>query len=160
MSNRKRFGLILLATSAMCFMFIRAPASYGLTKETILNGNALYHPLAAAPLPTLKSLPDLTVKEIDVTSDSRIKVVLSNLGDAPSTRCILNIKVFKGILSQVLYSTRLNVPAIPPHQDKTLFFNTKGRAVEGNSIKAIVDATRVVEESDEENNEENLTTAP
>jgi hypothetical protein len=95
-----------------------------------------------------------------IVGSSKLRIIVQNQGEAPAPQCVLQIKVFKGILSDVLYSTRMNVPAIPAHQKKVLFFNTKGRPLEGNSIKAIIDSTNAVEEADEENNEENLTTAP
>jgi subtilase family serine protease len=106
------------------------------------------------------ALPDLIVKEIKIVGTSKLRVVVQNQGSAAAPKCVLQIKVFKGILSDVLYSTRLSVPALPSHQTKVLIFNTRGRPLDGNSIRAIVDPTNLVEEADEDNNEENLITAP
>ncbi len=105
-------------------------------------------------------LPDLTVKEIKIMGTGKVKVMVKNIGDKASAQCLLSIKVFAGITSKLLYSTRIPVPAIAPQQSKILFFNTMGRPLDGNSINAVIDSAQAVKESREDNNEENLITAP
>ena len=160
MSNRKRLRMFLLAAMIICQGFVPAHVLQGSSKIEGGKDSMPDRLVEAGMINTASALPDLIVKEISIVGTSKIKIVVQNIGDGASQRCTLNVKVFAGIMSKVLYSTRMAVPAILPHKTKSLFLNTKGRPVDGNSIKAIVDAANAVTESDEANNEENLITAP
>ncbi len=150
----------LLAAIIICPGLLPARDVQGTSKIENGKNNTPHMLVEAGKINTPPALPDLIIKEIRIVGTSKVKIVVQNAGDGASQICALNVKVFAGIMSKVLYSTRITVPAILPHKTKALFFNTKGRPVEGNSIKAIVDATNAVTESDEENNEGNLITAP
>lgn len=160
LKGRTKTLVIIVCAAATCAVLISSPAVGALS--LVRNCNSVRQPARGMTISTnfAEPLPDLTVRDIKIVKGKSIRVVIRNLGTKASTPCVLSIKVFNGILSDVLYSTRMNVPAILPHSKKTLFFNTRGRPLEGNSIKAVVDATNVVTESDEDNNENSLTTAP
>lgn len=160
MSNTDRVRISLLAAMIICYGLVPAHDLQGSPKIERGKTDMPHRLVEAGMINTAPALPDLIVKEITIVGTSKIKIVVQNVGDEASEQCTLNVKVFAGITSKVLYSTRLSVPAILPHKTKSLFFNTRGRPVEGNSIKAIVDAANAVSEADEENNEENLITAP
>ena len=157
--TRELLATILIG-AATCCLLIQAQTNTARAKGLAINGeaNRKLHPMP--PGGRVEPLPDLLVNKIKVIGTSKLKVVVRNQGEAGAPQCVLNIKVYAGITSKLLYSTRLSVPPMPANKSKVLFFNTKGRSLDGNSIKAMVDATNVVQESDEENNEENLTAAP
>ncbi len=160
MKSRTKALMILACASAICALLISSPIVRALSLAR--DCNSVRQPAPGLSISTnfAEPLPDLTVRDIKIVKGKTIRVVIHNLGTKASTPCVLSIKVFNGILSDVLYSTRMNVPAILPHSNKILSFNTRGRPLEGNSIKAVIDATNVVTESDEDNNENNLTSAP
>ncbi len=160
MCNRKRLRIYLLAAMIICPGLLPAHDLHGRAKIERGKDSMPQTVVVARMINQPPALPDLIVKEISIVGTSKIRIAVQNIGDGASQVCTLNVKVFAGITSKALYSTRIAVPAILPHQTRSLFFNTRGRPVDGNSIKAIVDAADVVTESDEENNEENLITAP
>ena len=158
-ATRELLATLLLAAAPLC-LNKQAQTNRAHAKALLINREANHNPRSMHLRARVESLPDLIVKEIKIVGTSKIRVVVENLGKAVAPQCVLNIKVYAGITSKLLYSTRLTVPPIPANKSKVLFFNTKGRSLDGNSIKATADASNVVGESDEENNEENLITAP
>jgi hypothetical protein len=105
-------------------------------------------------------LPDLIVRgnEFEFDGNKIVNVYVSNNGDAPSRRCILELTVRKIGSARVGRVTRAVIPAIQPGKyvkipvDATKILPNDVN-LKDTTFKVIADATKINAESNEGNNE-------
>jgi hypothetical protein len=103
---------------------------------------------------------DLTIKHyaFSVVDNKKIKIQVLNLGSIGSAPCILRLTVRKINGTPVGRVTQIALPAILPNQDKTVFIDTdqilpNNVALKDTTFRLNADATSLVIESNEANNE-------
>jgi hypothetical protein len=127
--------------------------------STCLLVVCLFHPLLAAPSPTV-DLPDLKVRQylFTLTNDKGLRVQVANYGKAASKPCRLELTVRKingAAVGRTMYGT---IPAIEPGKGAWVLLRADGIlpknvSLKDTTFKLIADATKLVAESDEDNNE-------
>jgi subtilase family serine protease len=116
--------------------------------------------LATSSLSSRPAMPDLIVRgnEFEFVGNKMVNVYVSNNGDAPSKRCILELTVRKIGDSRVGRVKRATIPAIQPGQFVKILVNATSilpNAVnlKDTTFKVIADSTNLNAESNEGNNE-------
>jgi subtilase family serine protease len=113
--------------------------------------NAFLKPLAS---------PDLAIGsyEFAPTNDKVVRVRIVNRGNAPAAACrlLLTVRKINGVA--VGRKTQINVPALAANKETWLLVNAKSIlpnnvALEATTFRLNVDATELVNELDENNNE-------
>jgi hypothetical protein len=104
--------------------------------------------------------PDLTIKQFlfPPTNDKALRVLVVNQGNAASGACRLVLTVRKINGTAVGRQTHVNVPALAPGKNVWLVIDAKSIlpnnvSLQSTTFKLNVDATGIVAESDETNNE-------
>ena len=104
--------------------------------------------------------PDLRIKQFifSPANDKAMKVHLVNSGNAPSQLCILRLTLRKINGVPVGRVTEVKLPPLAPGKDTWLVINAKSilpnnLSLESTTFKLNADATSIVGESDEANNE-------
>jgi hypothetical protein len=148
MMNRMKliFAALLLASTA-------APAfSQGPTRvQTQL-------PAPPDRLSARPGKPDLRVEQFVFAGEKALRVRVANVGSAPSGPCVLRLTVRKINGVAVGRTTEVNLPAIAAGKDRWVAVNAKGIlpnniTLESTTFRLNADATEVVAESKEDNNE-------
>lgn len=105
-------------------------------------------------------MPDLIVRgnEFEFVGDKMVNVYVSNNGDAPSKRCVLELTVRKIGDANVGRVTKATIPALQPGKFAKILVNATSilpNAVnlKDTTFKAVADSTNVNAESNEGNNE-------
>lgn len=145
--------IICLSIVIICALQV-APA-----KDSLFKASADNKVLASSA--TLKpAMPDLIVRgnEFEFVGNKAVNVYVSNNGDAPSTRCILELTVRKIGDAAVGRVKRATIPAIQPGKYVKIPVNATSilpNAVnlKDTTFKVIADATNIITESNENNNE-------
>lgn len=116
------------------------------------------HPLLARTF--VAEPPDLTIGQYQFvpSNDKALRVLVMNKGETASTACRLELTVRKingTAVGRTMYAT---IPAIPAGGEKWVLLDAKGilpKAVslKDTTFKLIADATKLVTESKEDNNE-------
>ncbi|MGB7923501.1 MAG: CARDB domain-containing protein [Pyrinomonadaceae bacterium] len=119
----------------------------------------LFHSLPARPH-VAADLPDLKIKryEFDSYNDKRVRAQVANDGKAASKPCRLELAVRKinGVAAtRTAYET---IPAIEPGKEEWVTLNASGIlqsaiSLQDTTFRLTVDETRIVAESNEDNNE-------
>jgi hypothetical protein len=135
-----------------------------LAKASVFDGDA-GHDGAAAPRSTSTvslnpPMPDLIVRgnEFEFAGSKTVNVYVSNNGDAPSTRCILELTVRKIGAANVGRVTKATIPALQPGKftkipvDATSILPNNVN-LKDTTFKVIADSTNMNAESNEGNNE-------
>ena len=115
------------------------------------------------PAPTNKikaksGKPDLRVEEFVFAGDKALRVRVANVGGAPSGPCVLRLTVRKINGVAVGRVTEVNLPAIAAGKERWVAVNAKeilpnNVSLESTTFRLDVDATAVVAELKEDNNE-------
>lgn len=105
-------------------------------------------------------LPDLQIRQFvfSPTNDKAIKIHLANTGGGASVLSILRLTVSRINGVSVSRVAEIKLPPLAPGKDKWLVINAKGIlptnvSLESTTFKLNADATSLVVESDEANNE-------
>jgi CARDB len=132
-------------------------------RNSVLNGNLEQNSLALLSAPNLNldpAAPDLIVRgnEFEFAGDKMVNVYVSNNGDAPSRRCILELTVRKIGNAAVGRVTRATIPALQPGKFVKIPVNAtnilpKPVNLKDTTFKVIADSTNINAESNEDNNE-------
>ena len=119
----------------------------------------LFHPMLARPR-VAADLPDLKISQYEFVSnnDKRLRVLVANDGKAASAPCRLELAIRKINGSAVTRSASETVPALKPGKEEWVTLSATGILPSAISLKdttfrLIVDETRIVAESNEDNNE-------
>ena len=132
-------------------------------KNPVLNNDV--ENTKAAPPPALTvglnaPMPDLIVRgnEFEFVGNKMVNVYVSNNGDAPSKRCVLELTVRKIGDASVGRVTRATIPALQPGKYVKIPVNATNilpNAVnlKDTTFKAVADSTNLNAESNEGNNE-------
>jgi hypothetical protein len=134
-----------------------------LAKNPVFNDNMGNHSFASLSTSTVSlnaPMPDLIVRgnEFEFVGNKTVNVYVSNNGDAPSKRCVLELTIRKIGDASVGRVKRATIPAIQPGKfvkipvDAT---NILPNAVnlKDTTFKVIADSTNINAESNEGNNE-------
>lgn len=121
--------------------------------------SCLFHPQLARTR-VAADLPDLKIRQYEFvsTNDKRLRVQVANDGKAASKPCRLELAVRKINGSAVTRSADANVPAIEPGKEEWVTVNASGIlqaaiSLKDTTFRLTVDETRIVAESNEDNNE-------
>jgi hypothetical protein len=147
----------------ICFSLIAACAlQVALAKKSSFD-NAAGDGVAPSSTSTVRSspaMPDLIVRgnEFEFVGNKMVNVYVSNNGDAPSGRCVLELTVRKIGDARVGRVTRATIPGIQPGKYTKIFVNAASilpNAVnlKDTTFKVIADSTNIITESNEGNNE-------
>ena len=129
-----------------------------------IGGNALLVPAhsraTAQPVNAYAAQPDLRIKQFlfSPANDKTMKVHILNSGNALSQLCFLRLTVRKINGVPVGRVTEVKLPPLAPGKDTWLVINAKSIlpnniSLESTTFKLNADATSIVGESDEGNNE-------
>ena len=134
-----------------------------LAKNSIFNDNAEQSGVALLSTTTMSvnaPMPDLIVRgnEFEFVGNKMVNVYVSNNGDAPSTRCVLELTVRKIGDASVGRVTRAVIPALQPGKFAKIPVNATSilpNAVnlKDTTFKVVADTTNINAESNEGNNE-------
>jgi len=148
MMNRMKliFAVLLLASAAA------PPLSQGQTRA---------HTQSPAPPDRLQARPgqpDLRVEQFVFAGEKALRVRVANVGSAPSGPCILRLTVRKINGVAVGRTTEVKLPAIPAGKERWVSINAQSIlpnnvTLESTTFRLNADATEVVAESKEDNNE-------
>jgi subtilase family serine protease len=116
--------------------------------------------LLLQPLTTSRELPDLTIKryEFDSYNNKRVRVQIANEGKAASARCRVELSIRKVKGSAVTRTVVEEVPAIAQGKEEWITLDAGGIlqspvTLQETTFRLIVDESRAVPESNEDNNE-------
>lgn len=114
----------------------------------------LAHSRVAADLPDLK----ISQYEFVSTNDKRVRVLIANDGKAASAPCRLELAIRKINGSAVTRSAYETIPAIKPGKEEWVTLSATGIlpaaiSLKDTTFRLIADETRIVAESNEDNNE-------
>lgn len=132
-----------------------------LKKSTALTALLLhlFQPLLAGPR-AAANLPDLKITQYEFVSknDKRLRVLVANDGKAASKPCRLELGIRQINGSAVTRTASEAVPAIEPGKEEWVTVSATGILQAAISLKEttfrlIVDETKIVAESNEDNNE-------
>jgi hypothetical protein len=103
---------------------------------------------------------DLTIKTFSLSPvlTKNVKVLVANIGNKVSNACVLRLTIRKINGVPVGRTTQILIPAIPPGQDQTFIINAaqilpNNVALKDTTFRLNVDATSIVAELSEANNE-------
>jgi subtilase family serine protease len=126
---------------------------------TSLLLGCLFHPLSARSRVTA-DLPDLRIKQYEFvsTNDKTLRVLVENDGKAASQPCRLELAVRKINGTAVTRTAFETVPAIEPGKEEWVELTASGIlqaaiSLKDTTFRLTVDETRIVAESNEDNNE-------
>jgi subtilase family serine protease len=148
----------------VCLGLVAACAlQVALAKSSFFKGYAENNNVAALSTPVVRSrpaMPDLIVRgnEFEFVGNKTVNVYVSNNGDAPSGRCILELTVRKIGDSKVGRVKRATIPALQPGKftqipvDATSIL-PNAVSLKDTTFKVIADSTNMIAESNEGNNE-------
>ncbi len=132
-------------------------------QNVVINGHVEMNNIARLSSSTVTlnpPMPDLIVRgnEFEFVGDKMVNVYVSNNGDAPSKRCILELTVRKIGDARVGRVTRAVIPSIQPTQFVKIPVNAtnilpKAVNLKDTTFKVIADTTNLNIESKEDNNE-------
>jgi hypothetical protein len=102
--------------------------------------------------------PDLRVEEFVFAGEKALRVRVANVGSAPAGPCVLRLTVRKINGVAVGRTTEVKLPAIPAGKERWVSVNAQSIlpnnvALESTTFRLNADATEVVAESKEDNNE-------
>ncbi|MET0646504.1 MAG: CARDB domain-containing protein [Pyrinomonadaceae bacterium] len=102
--------------------------------------------------------PDLHIEEFVFAGEKALRVRVANVGSAPSGLCVLRLTVRKINGVAVGRTTEVKLPAIAAGKERWVSVNAKdilpnNVTLESTTFRLNVDATEVVAESKEDNNE-------
>ena len=127
---------------------------------TSLLLSCLFHPLIARPSVAAADLPDLRIKQYEFvsTNDKTLRVQVENHGKAASKPCRLELAVRKINGSAVTRTAFETIPAIEPGKEEWVELTASGIlqaavSLKDTTFRLTVDETRIVAESNEDNNE-------
>lgn len=130
--------------------------SFALTSLLII---CLGHPMLARPR-VAADLPDLKISQYEfvTTNDKRVRVLVANDGKAASAPCRLELAIRKINGSAVTRTAYETIPALKPGKEEWVTLSATGILPSAISLKdttfrLIADETRIVAESNEDNNE-------
>ena len=114
----------------------------------------LAHSRVAADLPDLK----ISQYEFVSTNDKRVRVLVANDGKAASAPCRLELAIRKINGSAVTRTAYETIPALKPGKEEWVTLSASGIlpaaiSLKDTTFRLIVDETRIVAESNEDNNE-------
>lgn len=114
----------------------------------------LVHPRVAADLPDLK----ISQYKFVSTNDKRVRVLVANDGKAASAPCRLELAIRKINGSAVTRSAYETIPALKPGKEEWVTLSATGIlpaaiSLKDTTFRLIADETRIVAESNEDNNE-------
>ncbi len=102
--------------------------------------------------------PDLRIEEFVFAGEKALRVRVANVGSAPSGPCVLRLTVRKINGVAVGRTTEVKLPAIAAGKERWVSVNAKdilpnNVTLESTTFRLNADATEVVAESKEDNNE-------
>lgn len=102
--------------------------------------------------------PDLRIEQFVFAGEKALRVRVANIGSAPSGPCVLRLTVRKINGVAVGRTTEVNLPAIAAGKERWVSINAQSIlpnniALESTTFRLNADATEVVAESKEDNNE-------
>jgi CARDB len=102
--------------------------------------------------------PDLRIEEFVFAGEKALRVRVANVGSAPSGPCVLRLTVRKINGVAVGRTTEVKLPAIPAGKERWVPVNAKdilpnNVTLESTTFRLNADATEVVAETKEDNNE-------
>ena len=119
----------------------------------------LFHPMLARPR-VAADLPDLRISQYEFvsTNDKRVRVLVANDGKAASAPCRLELAIRKinGVaVTRTAYET---IPALKAGKEEWVTVSATGIlpasvSLKDTTFRLIADETRIVAESNEDNNE-------
>ena len=149
--------IICLCLIAVCALQVNS------AKNPVIN-NDVEHNNAAPPATSTAGLnapmPDLIVRgnEFEFVGDKMVNVYVSNNGDAPSKRCVLELTVRKigGVSAGRV--TKATIPALQPGKFAKILVNAtnilpNAVSLKDTTFKVNADTTNINAESNEGNNE-------
>lgn len=149
--------VICLSLVAACALQV-ALAKNSLSSVVAENSSAA--PSPASTVRPKPAMPDLIVRgnEFEFVGNKTVNVYVSNNGDAPSGRCILELTVRKIGDAAVGRATRRTIPALQPGKFTKIAVDASSilpNAVnlKDTTFKVIADSTNIIAESNEGNNE-------
>jgi hypothetical protein len=149
MMNRLRlFGAALLLASATA-----APAL-----AQVQTRAQTQMPAPPDRLRARQGKPDLRIEEFVFAGEKALRVRVANVGSAPSGPCVLRLTVRKINGVAVGRTTEVKLPAIAAGKERWVSVNAKdilpnNVTLESTTFRLNADATEVVAESKEDNNE-------
>ena len=147
-------GLSLVAVCALQGALAQNSVFKGKAEDSSVAQHAL------APSSLRPPMPDLIVRgnEFEFAGNKMVNVYVSNNGDAPSGRCVLELTVRKIGNSAVGRVTRATIPALQPGKYAKILVNAttilpNAVNLKDTTFKVIADSTNIIAESNEGNNE-------
>jgi hypothetical protein len=129
-------------------------------KSPVFNNDVEDNHAAPPPASTVAPMPDLIVRgnEFEFVGDKMVNVYVSNNGDAPSKRCVLELTVRKIGDASVGRATKAIIPVLQPGKYAKILVNAtdilpNAVKLKDTTFKAVADATNTNAESNEGNNE-------
>jgi hypothetical protein len=132
-------------------------------KNSVFNASVEHNSIAPYSTSTVSlnpPMPDLIVRgnEFEFVGNKMVNVYVSNNGDLPSKRCVLELTIRKIGDSSVGRVARARIPAIQPGKYVKILVNATSilpNAVnlKDTTFKVIADSTNINTESNESNNE-------
>jgi hypothetical protein len=126
----------------------------------VFNSDVENNSAAPPSTSTVAPMPDLIVRgnEFEFAGDKMVNVYVSNNGDAPSKRCVLELTVRKIGDASVGRVTRATIPALQPGKFAKIPVNAtnilpNAVKLKDTTFKAVADSTNLNAESNEGNNE-------
>jgi hypothetical protein len=149
--------VICLSLIALCALQATPAQNAALNNVVVTSNTAL---LSLSTLSLRPPMPDLIVRgnEFEFVGDKMVNVYVSNNGDAPSKRCILELTVRKIGNASVGRMTKAIIPMIQPTKFVKILVNAKSIlpnavSLKDTTFKVIADSTNINAESNEDNNE-------
>lgn len=145
--------IICLSFIAVCALQVALANNPGLNDKAERNNKSIAVNLTPP-------MPDLIVRgnEFEFVGNKAVNVYVSNNGDAPSKRCVLELTVRKIGGTAVGRTKRATIPAIEP--GKFVKISVDATSILPNAVnlkdttfKVIADSTKLNAESNEDNNE-------
>jgi hypothetical protein len=132
-------------------------------KHSVINDNVEVNGIASLSTSALSlhpPMPDLIVRgnEFEFVGNKMVNVYVSNNGDAPSTRCMLELTVRKIGSASVGRVTKAPIPAIQPGKFVKIPVNATSILpvavnLKDTTFKVVADSSNMNAESNEDNNE-------
>ena len=117
-------------------------------------------PLSTSTVSLNAPMPDLIVRgnEFEFVGNKKVNVYVSNNGDAPSKRCILELTIRKIGDASVGRVTKARIPALQPGKFAKILVNATNILpnnvnLKDTTFKVMADSTNINAESNEGNNE-------
>ena len=117
------------------------------------------HPMLARPR-VVTDLPDLKIRQYEFvpTNDKSLRVQVANDGKAPSEPCRLELAIRKVNGAAVTRTAYETIPALKPGKEEWITLSATGILpaairLKDTTFRLIADETRIVAESNEDNNE-------